>query len=391
MSGHHEGDRPGFDRAGQIFFKRRRITSSATSTAIFFMFFRLRLVAAVTSICRVTAPKYRAERVQRVIRALRDPGFVALYPPGSGTIRAARPLLAACLCVGVVACGSTSGPNEPQPADATFDIRIRYWGTSPRPNQQAIIERAAERWESLLQSGLPSAVVSGDAGCGPGSPSMQEEVDDIVVYVRVLNLPALAESGPCRLREGSLLPITGTVWLDGPTRIAGMSDAAFEALIMHELAHALGFGTLWDDRGLLRQSAVGGGTDPHFIGSRAVAAFDAIGGAGYPGARVPLERFGGPGTADSHWRSGVFGDAELMSPVIVSGSNPLSSVTAAAMADLGYDVDVARADDYALPGASASRVVMQSGEALELTERAPRWPFTVTDRSGRLVRRIARQ
>jgi hypothetical protein len=391
LSGPKPGGRPGLDGAGQIFFKRRRITSSATSTAIFFMFFRLRLIAAVMSICRVSAPKYRAESVQRVIRTLCDPGFVSVYTLGTRTIRAAKQLILGLLTVGATACGSTSAPNPIDTPDPSFGIEIRYWGTPPPPALQVVIERAAARWESLVTRGLPTATVRGDAGCGPGSPGISGEVDDIVVFVRVLSLTALAESGPCKLREGSLLPITATVWLDGPSRIEGMSESAFEALVTHELAHALGFGTLWEARSLLREPAVGGGFDPHFAGPQAISAFDAIGGDAYGGSKVPLERFGGPGTADSHWRNDVFGDAELMSYTIRSGENPLSPVTAAAMADLGYDIDLAQADDYTLPGAAARSAIGPPIDAVELTESEPRWPLTVTDRAGLIVREVTRR
>ena len=72
-------------------------------------------------------------------------------------------------------------------------------------------------------------------------------------------------------------------------------------ILVHEITHVLGFGPRWVRMDLLDQE-----TDPHFLGPRALAAFDAAGGTGYAGAKVPTQ----PG--QGHWRESVFG-SELMS------------------------------------------------------------------------------
>ena len=67
------------------------------------------------------------------------------------------------------------------------------------------------------------------------------------------------------------------------------ADGDFEAVILHEMGHVLGFGTVWSGRGL-----IGAGTsDPTFTGATAVGAWQAIGGSG----AVPVEQLGGGGTA----------------------------------------------------------------------------------------------
>ena len=64
---------------------------------------------------------------------------------------------------------------------------------------------------------------------------------------------------------------------------------------------------------------------------------------------------GGTGTADAHWRESVFGN-ELMTGFVDAGTNPLSRVSVASMADLGYAVNLAGADPYTLaPGLRAFR------------------------------------
>jgi hypothetical protein len=76
---------------------------------------------------------------------------------------------------------------------------------------------------------------------------------------------------------------------------------------------------------------------------------NASGGAGYAGAKVPLENTAISGQADSHWRESVF-NAELMTPFVESGGvpMPISRVTAAALLDLGYGVNLAGGQAFSL-------------------------------------------
>ena len=117
----------------------------------------------------------------------------------------------------------------------------------------------------------------------------------------------------------------------------------------------IGFGTLWDTKGLLEGAIGSGGSDPHFVGADAMLAFNDEGGASYSAsAKVPVEDMGGPGTADAHWRELVF-DNELMTGFINFGTNPLSGVTVASLADLGYTVNLLGADPYSHPRPSLLR------------------------------------
>ena len=316
------------------------------------------------------------------LRGWRDGGFVrrrASFPRRLGlfytsfarTIRAGCRTGAVLPCLAILA-GCERSPTTPvDPADPTFSIDIRYWGLPPTTEQQERIEAAAARWERLISAGVPDAEVVGDIGCGVGSPELNATVDDIVVYVRVIDIVVLAESGPCKVRANGGLPITGTVWLDGPDRLGRLAPEFIESLVTHEIGHALGFGSLWNAKGLLGEPSLSGGTDPHFRGPRAQAEFDAAGGLAYTGKKVPVETFGGDGTADSHWRASVMGDAELMSFTI------------------GYQVDLSAADDYALPASTLlapDRTPMFSEAYPRLSESPPRWSITVTDARGAVVR-----
>ena len=60
---------------------------------------------------------------------------------------------------------------------------------------------------------------------------------------------------------------------------------------------------------------------------------------------------GGAGTAGSHWRESVLGD-ELMTGWISGTSQPLSRATVASLGDLGYAVDLSRAEEAGSPATS---------------------------------------
>jgi hypothetical protein len=119
----------------------------------------------------------------------------------------------------------------------------------------------------------------------------------------------------------------------------------------HELGHTLGFSSdFFALKGLLvnpsRPSSPG--VDTYFDGTAAIAEMNAVGGAGYPNAKVPVENNALAGSADSHWRESVF-DAELLTPVAENvGAMPLSRVSAAAMQDLGYVANLGAAQSFSL-------------------------------------------
>lgn len=120
--------------------------------------------------------------------------------------------------------------------------------------------------------------------------------------------------------------------------------------------------------------------------AQAIAAFDRSGGRNYSaGAKVPIENTGGPGTADAHWREGVF-QTELMTGTLDNGVlNALSVVTTASMGDLGYTVNYAASDAYVV--ANPIALGMGGGTHTPLGEILPQWEEIVeVDAAGRVVR-----
>jgi hypothetical protein len=132
--------------------------------------------------------------------------------------------------------------------------------------------------------------------------------------------------------------------------VAGLeSSGRFGAVILHEMGHVLGIGTLWTSNALLRNSSsAGSALDTYFSGVNGIAGFDAIGGTTYTGgSKVPVENSGGSGTMNAHWRESVLGN-ELMTGYLNSGANPLSLLTVRSLEDIGYVVNASAADPFFL-------------------------------------------
>lgn len=245
-----------------------------------------------------------------------------------------------------------------------YGIEVRY--RVPVSTRQSLaLEDAVDRWQAAIRTDLPDVPVSVEAGsCFSGAPLLNETIDDLLLYVEFVNIDGvggiLGQAGPCFIRTGSGLPIVGHLKLDRADLQKMEENGTIDDVVLHEIGHVMGIGTLWGTAGLVNGA---GGSDPRFIGAAATAAYHDLG-ALQPD--VPVENDGGPGTRDSHWRESVFG-SELMTGYIRSVPNPLSRLTLASLEDLGYDVDATTASSYALGGTSALRAA--AAVDLEAVER----------------------
>lgn len=113
--------------------------------------------------------------------------------------------------------------------------------------------------------------------------------------------------------------------------------------LAHEFGHAIGLDRpMWERRGFYHDGAGG----PSYSGAKAVEIYGELSGA--PQARVPLENKNLPGTYGYHWRASTFGRHEVMVGVISGGPRKYSRLTLGGLADIGYSVNWAAADDYDL-------------------------------------------
>lgn len=226
-------------------------------------------------------------------------------------------------------------PSGTPPTAGGFSIQLRTTGLTS--SQQAIFQQAVARWQQVITGDLPDATYNGVA------------VDDLLIDASAVTIDGtggiLGQAGPDRFRSGTSLPYHGTMQFDTADLASLESNGGLIYTVIHEIGHILGIGTIWTNRGLLSGA---GTSNPRFTGAQATAEYNAIFGRSETG--VPVENTGGSGTRDSHWRESVFGN-ELMTGFLNNGSNPLSRITVASLADIGYQVDITRADSYSPPGA----------------------------------------
>ena len=239
-------------------------------------------------------------------------------------------------------------------------------------SHRAAFENAERLWERAITGNLPWATLREAElrACLSRSgidiePVGDRLINDMLIYASVEDIDGrggiLAAAGPCQLRRDSLLPVAGTMRIDA----ADVDGDHLEETIVHEMAHVLGFGTLWGLLRLLQDSVAHGRGNPHFKGDSAVAAFARIGGERYGASElVPVQHLGGAGIWNGHWRDFVL-CTELMTAFADTGENPLSIVSLASMIDLGYErVDLGVADAFEVPaGCTSSRA----------GARRPRW------------------
>ena len=243
----------------------------------------------------------------------------------------------------------TAEGKAPLPV-GNFDIDVRFL-TPVSTAQREAYERAALRWRQIIIGDLADEQVNlTEDSCAEGSPAINELVDDVIILASSIQIDGvggtLGFAGPC-LGRGNFLTVVGMMTFDDDDvrqlRLMGRLDD----VILHEMGHVLGFGTIWQDLDLIMGMR---GGDPFFTGNEAITQFFAIGGqAANP---VPVENQGGGGTRDVHWRESVFGN-ELMTGFI-DDVNPVSKVTIGSMQDMGYEVNMDADDGFALPVAAAA-------------------------------------
>jgi hypothetical protein len=246
---------------------------------------------------------------------------------------------------GIAAAVETKAPVTVGAASADpFGVTVRINGSMTTSQQQAFTA-AATRWASVIRAGLSDVSVSVEANaCGSGAPAFSGVVDDVLVDATISPIDGvggiLGQAGPCLVRTAGGLTAYGAMHFDSADVASLEASGQLGAVILHEMGHVLGFGTLWPSKSLV----TGAGTsNPTFGGVTALGAWQALGGAG----AVPVENTGGSGTADSHWRESIFG-RELMTGYLNTGTTPLSALTIASLADLGYVVDLGAADSFGL-------------------------------------------
>ncbi len=233
-----------------------------------------------------------------------------------------------------------------------FNVDIRFVGDGGSQQMRDAFTTAAAKWRRVIIGDVHTVPLNVAAGsCGASwLPAINESINDVVIYARIAAIDGpgsiLARAGPCYISNASRLTIMGLMEFDLDDMANLISRGLLTDVVLHEMGHVLGVGTLWNAGG--RTLLSGGGTaDPFFTGTSARAQFAALNTVTYAGTPVPVENTGGQGTRDSHWRESIFG-RELMQGFAKAGGMPLSRITTGSLQDMGYLVNLNASDSYSL-------------------------------------------
>ena len=298
-------------------------------------------------------------------------------------------------CVDAVTGESDTGNNCSRGVSVTvapspFRIEVVFVESASRggynTSQKALFHKAAARWMSIITGDIPDSDFS-DRPIDRWDDLLEarifvdDTVDDLRIFVGIGDIDGargtLGRGGTRIVRrnrnQGTLVTKIGAIAIDKDD-LEWMSETLLLGVIMHEMGHVLGFGTLWETLDLVR-----GERDVYFTGPRAIRAFDDAGGLNYSGPKVPAE------SDSSHWRGSVFGE-ELMTASFrtdLAGSVALSRITIQSLADHGYQVDVGQADEYRLPAPASAKPVAE--HLMHWGDCIAEGPIYVVDEKGRIV------
>jgi hypothetical protein len=244
---------------------------------------------------------------------------------------------------------------------SAFKLRLAYnGGPLPPANARTALDAALARWENVVTGDAGVTTTYPPTGLDPDDCQLVDAslmngavIEDVAILMAIGPIDGLngtlARGGPCGYgRQQRPAVISGQMLLDEADVLA--TTTYLRDVVWHEIAHALGIGTLWQDS--LRFVA----TDSvRYYGVNGNAQWRAYGG---PADGVPVEV-----NIEGHWRESHF-NTEIMTPVAEGplGSHPISRITIGALMDLGWSAVLTAADAYSLPGCSPACTVPPRAE-----------------------------
>ncbi len=237
---------------------------------------------------------------------------------------------------------------------ASSPVDIEYRPLAPAPaSQNALLAEAERFWESRLPAYRPGI-----------------DIDRLTVLVDTQEIDGpeavIGRGGPVAQveRAGYTLPRVSWITFDAAD-LAPLAEAELlYPVLLHETAHALGFGALWRANGV---AVPGSGA---YTGAQGLAAYR--GEFDPSAASVPVGRGGRAGTADGHWAEDwAGGPAELMTGAL-SPESHVSGTTIASFGDLGYAPAVAPVPLPAALGLALGAVSALGAARLSGSRRPPR-------------------
>eukprot|EP00924_Labyrinthula_sp_SR-Ha-C_P006995 maker-scaffold_8-snap-gene-6.13-mRNA-1 protein AED:0.07 eAED:0.07 QI:256/1/1/1/1/1/2/287/416 len=238
----------------------------------------------------------------------------------------------------------------------------------------------AQSWPSTFEVNKVCSFLSDFTFQHPNTEETKFELDHLLIFAEVRPIDGrgstLASAGPCFIDTlSNYFPIVGGMLFDSADLEALESAGTLETVVLHEMAHTLGLGTLWrsvqqnggytyDNRKLLIQDPIFDSDYnanlnhvPYFTGENAIHAYGELTGMNEESVPVEDGRLNGEfyyfdpskkqgiGSVDSHFKIEDFKTELMVFAIDSSKSYSLSSVTLGSLADLGYAVDMSLADE----------------------------------------------
>jgi hypothetical protein len=235
--------------------------------------------------------------------------------------------------------------------------------TQPVPaNIEPTVQAAIRRWESIITGDLhvdtiPNGFYRATDCGGFGRAAEGAFIDDFFLIVNIVTLPGnvLGQATTCGVRYDDETSVIGILTLNSGA-LNSLDAKQAENVTFHEIGHTLGFGIMWfsdkfnyvAENHCVSLEQIG---MPEFLGPLAVKAWQDSGRTGNP----PIEDTGGAGTVCSHWKKTAFRTELMTGSIEPAGvTQQVSAITVASMADLGFKVDMTKADPYTPAGAPAA-------------------------------------
>lgn len=309
-----------------------------------------------------------------------------------------RSIIRAAGAVAVLAAATGCSKSDPVPPtlNSEYDLELRWLGTPPEGLTLEAFNDAATVVRGIIVGGLSSVglprnftnVSQCDASLSGFPDVPRDPIPGLVIYIRLQAIDGvggtLGSAGPCLVRQDSQgsLPALGVMRLDEADVANLLNNGRLGAVILHEMLHVVGFGTVWFDNQMLDTTLA---TDARFLGTRARAACaDLHAGGSNCATTVPVHSTDGAGSRHSHWRESLFTN-ELMTPFLNNVAvNPLSAMTIQSLADLGYVVSTTPAQPFTVAGTMLRTMADAESEPL-LRFAEPMRPRYSIDVNGDLV------
>lgn len=289
--------------------------------------------------------------------------------------------------------------------ESQYTIRLEYMGDGEIDDRYVdAFESAALRWTKVVIGDLPDAQPQGidDWFADTFDRRYAEPVDDVVVGY---DIPAtidgaggtLGSAGAVYVRRDRsgrpMQTISGIMTFDGAD-LATMPTEDVKAIVQHEMGHVLGLVGTTTGRCTRACDTQNPSLQADYVCPMASREYQQIS-VGLQG--LELENNGGMGTACGHWEEDGFRtstSSEVMTGFFEADLfQPLSSVTVAGLADLGYEVDYCGADIWPATEDTIKRFEIyktrrETRMAGQMDRLSPRWE--VDEETGEKVPWIMR-